>query len=316
LLGNFRLKLLAIFFAAALWSVVAYTSNPTTSHDYKLRIDNPTTSGLPTGLVVVGDVPQVSVKVIATADNFAHFDSRALHAVGDFSHVKVGTNQVPIRVDSGDPAVQVDAPSTIPVTIDELGKATLTVSVVTVHTLAAGYHQQPNATTITPATVEVEGPKTLLAVAEAIVLVDLADATPGASQQLSVTIRDGKSKDKPAIKGVKVTPQTVAVKMAIQADAITLEKPVGFTLTGQPASGYRITKVTIEPLAVQATGLQNTLANLNLLTTDPVDVSNAKSDVVKTVTIRPPSGVEVNQKTASVHVYISQIPGVSPSASP
>jgi len=73
-----------------------------------------------------------------------------------------------------------------------------------------------------------------------------------------------------------------------------------------------VTNVTIAPLEVLATGLQATLNNL-LLATDPVDISNAKGDVVRTVTIRPPSGVEVAQKTATVHVFISQAPGVSPS---
>ena len=33
-------------------------------------------------------------------------------------------------------------------------------------------------------------------------------------------------------------------------------------------------------------------------------------------TVRPPNGVEFSQKTATVHVFISAAPGVSPSASP
>lgn len=313
--GNLRLKLLAIFFAAALWSVVAYTSNPTTSHGYRLNID---VQGLPTNLVIVGSLPQVPVTVVATADNFRNFDqgggSRSLHAVGNFSSVKVGPNQVPIRIDSADPAVQVDAPRTIPVTIDELGSANLPVSIERAHALPSGYHEQASATTVTPSSVRVDGPKSLLPNAEAIVVIELDSVTATSSQTPPVVVRDSRTKKQ--ISGMKVTPPQVTVKLVIQADAVTMEKPVGFTLTGQPAAGYRITRVTIEPLAVQATGLQNTLATVNLLFTDPVDVSNQKSDVVKTVAIRPPSGVETNQKTATVHVYISQIPGVSPSPSP
>ncbi|HET9847354.1 MAG TPA: CdaR family protein [Candidatus Dormibacteraeota bacterium] len=306
--GNLRLKLLAIFFAVALWSVVAYTSNPTTSQKFRVRLDSPV---VPAGLVIVGDVPQVSVTVTATAENFHGFDPRSLHVIGNFTNVKVGPNQVPIRVDSGDSAVLVDAPSTVAVTMDQLAKSSMAVSIVTAHSLPSGFHEQPNATSITPSTVEVEGPKTLLATAEAVVLVDLADPTQlGTNLSYIVVVRDTKTK-KPI--SSKVTPPEVQVKIVIQADAVTQAKPVGFTLTGQPASGYRITKVTIEPLTVQATGLQSTLAQLNLLTTDPVDVTNQKSDVVKTVAIHPPNGVEVNQKTATVHVYISQIPGVSPS---
>jgi hypothetical protein len=50
-----------------------------------------------------------------------------------------------------------------------------------------------------------------------------------------------------------------------------------------------------------------------LLATDPIDITGAKTDIVKTVTIRPPDGVTTNQKTAQVHVFISAIPGASPS---
>ena len=307
--GNLRLKLLAIFFAVALWSVVAYTSNPTTSQKFKVRLDTPV---VPSGLVIVGDVPQVTVTVTATADNFHGFDSRSLHVIGNFANVKVGPNQVPIRVDSGDSAVLVDAPSTVLVTMDQLAKSSMAVSVVTAHSLPSGFHEQPNATTITPSTVEVEGPKTLLATAEAVVLVDLATDPTQLSANVSyiVVVRDTKTK-KPIQS--KVTPPQVSVKIVIQADAITVPKPVGWTVTGQPAAGYRITNVQIAPVEVQATGLQTIWATLSLLATDPVDVSNSKSDVVRTVTIRPPAGIEVNQKTATVHVFISQIPGVSPS---
>jgi YbbR domain-containing protein len=121
---------------------------------------------------------------------------------------------------------------------------------------------------------------------------------------------------KPLTKSMTVTPPQVSVKMVIQADAITVAKSVGFTLTGQPAAGYRVSNVQIAPLEVQATGLQNTLTGLVLLATDPIDITGAKADIVRTVTLRPPDGVTVNQKTAQVHIFISPIPGVTPSSSP
>lgn len=309
MLGNLRLKLLAIFFAVALWSVVAYTSNPTTSHKYNLRIDHPV---VPTGLVIVGDLPQVPVTVTATAENFKNFDQRTLHVVANFNNVKVGNNEVPVRVDKGDAPVEVDAPSTVPVVIDQLGTATMTVSIERVHALPSGFHEQTSATTVTPTSVRVDGPKSELAASEAVARVDLDGLQPpGITQPTTVVVRDAKSKK--IFNSMKITPLQVTVKLVIQADAMTVPKPVGWTLTGQPAAGYRITNVQIAPLEVQASGLQSALATLNLLATDPVDVSNAKSDVVRTVTIRPPAGIEVNQKTATVHVFISPAPGVSPS---
>jgi len=286
--------------------VVAYAQNPTQSRNYQLSIAPPT---LPAGLVVVGALPLVPVTVIGTADNLLRFDKGALHVTANFSNVKVGQNRVPIDVQNSDPNINIASPRSVAVTVDELGTSTQTVSIERVHALPPGFHEQANATTITPASVRVEGPKSQLTGIQAVVLVDLEPLqAPGSSQPYKVVIWDANKKP---LSTMVVTPLQVTVKMVIQADAITLSKPVGWTLTGQPATGYRVTNVQIAPLEVQATGLQSALS-LPLLATDPVDISGAKGDVIKTVTIRPPTGVDVNQKTAQVHVFISPIPGVTP----
>jgi len=297
--------------------VVAYAQNPTQSHPYGLRMDTPV---LPAGLVLVGDVPQVTVTAIGTSDHMRAFDIQLranpnmLHISGNFSGTRIGRNDVPIHVNNPDPTITIVAPNTVTVAIDELGTTTQPVSIERVKALPPGFHELASATTVTPASVRIDGPKSQLTGVQAVVLVDLdALVAPGFNQPYSVVVWD---KNKKTLKSLVATPAQVSVKMVIQADAITVAKPVGFTLTGQPAAGYRVSNVQIAPLEVQATGLQNTLTGLVLLATDPIDITGAKADVVKTVTIRPPDGVTTNQKTAQVHVFISPIPGVTPSASP
>jgi hypothetical protein len=296
--------------------VVAYAQNPTQSKPYNLVLDRPT---LPAGLVVVGSLPQVSVTAIGTADNLRTFDAQfranasALHATGNFAGTRIGKNDVPVRVSNDNPNITLVAPGTVVVNLDELGSTTQAVSIERVHALPPGYHEQVSATTITPPTVKVDGPKSQFAGIEAVVQVDLDSLQAPVTTSPTVVIRDAKTK-KP-VPQMTVSPAQVSVKMVIQADAMTVPKPVGWTLTGQPAVGYRVTNVQIAPLEVQATGLQNILTGIVLLATDPVDISGQKTDVVKTITIRPPAGVELNQKTAQVHVFISPAPGVSPAPS-
>jgi hypothetical protein len=313
LLGNFRLKLIAIFFAVALWSVVAYASNPTQTRSSRLPVAS-VAQTMPSGLTLVGDPPQVTVTVIGTADSFKNFDWRDISVSGNFSKVHVGNNQVPIRVNNTAAAVQIDAPSAIPVAVDQLASTNLNVTVQRIHALTPGYHEQTNATTLSPSSVRVDGPRGKLNGITAAVVIDLDTINaPGVNRPFPVVIHDASNN---AITNLKVTPPTITVKMVIEADAITVAKAVGWTLTGQPAAGFRVTNVQITPLQVQATGLQNTLGTFSLLSTDPVDVSNQKSDVIKTVAIRAPNGVTISPTTASVHVFISAAPGVSPSASP
>jgi hypothetical protein len=263
---------------------------------------------------VVGKVPPVPVTVIGTAGDLARFVPASLHVTGNFSNVKVGTNRVPIDVQNTDPTITIVAPSSVSVTIDDLGSSTQTVSIERVNALAPGFHEQAAATTITPATVRVDGPKSQLGGIQAVVVIDLANVTAGGTTQ-TFLVQVWNANKKP-VQQMTATPPQVSVKMVIQADALTLNKPLGFTLTGQPAAGYRVTNVQIGPLEVQATGLQNTLAALLLMPTDPVDITGAKSDVIRTVTIRPPDGVTVSLKSATVHVFISPTPGVTPTSSP
>ena len=297
--------------------MVAYAQNPTQDHKYSVRMDTPV---LPAGLVLVGDVPQVVVTAIGTADHMHTFDVQlranpsSLHISGNFANAHVGRNDVPIHVNNSDPTITIVAPSSVTVTIDELGTTTQPVSIERVKALPPGFHEQTSATTVTPASVRIDGPKSQLTGIQAVVLVDLdALVAPGFNQPYSVVVWD---KNKKPLKSLVATPAQVSVKMVIQADAITVAKAVGFTLTGQPAAGYRVSNVQIAPLEVQATGLQNTLTGLVLLATDPIDITGAKADIVRTVTIRPPDGVTTNQKTAQVHVFISPIPGASPSPAP
>jgi hypothetical protein len=294
--------------------VVAYAQNPTQSHSYGLKIDNPV---LPAGLVLVGDVPQVTITAIGTLDHLSHFDAQLranpgmLHISGNFAGTKVGKNDVPIHVNNSDPTITIVAPSSVTVTIDEKGTATLAVSIERVKSLPPGFHEQATATTVTPPSVSVEGPKSQLTGIQAVVLVEMDSlVAPGPTQPFSVVLWDANKK--PVTKSMTVTPAQVTVKMVIQADAITVTKGVGWTLTGQPAACYHLVNAQIAPLEVQATGLQNTLSGLVLLATDPVDLTGTKTDVIKTVTIRPPAGVELNQKTAQVHVFIAPISGASP----
>jgi len=263
--------------------VVAYAQNPTQDHKYSLRMDTP---ALPAGLVLVGDVPQVTITAIGSSDHMRAFDIQLranpslLHIKGNFSGTHVGKNDVPIRVNNADPTITVVAPSTISVTLDELGTTTLPVSIERVKALAPGFHEQTAATTVTPPNVRIDGPKSQLTGIQAVVLVEMdAYNSPGFNQPFSVVLWD--QNKKPVTKSMTATPAQVTVKMVIQA-----------------------------------TGLQNTLAGLVLLATDPIDLTGAKADIVKTVTIRPPDGVTTNQKTAQVHVFISPIPGATPSSSP
>ncbi|HYM50728.1 MAG TPA: CdaR family protein [Candidatus Limnocylindrales bacterium] len=305
--GNLRLKLLAIACALAMWGGVAYAENPTTNKVFSLTLDRP---NVPAGLVVLGSLPPIQVTVVGSAQTLRNFDQRSLTVSADFSRLHAGSNRVAVQVHSTDPTVPdsgLDYQSAISVLADEVASADLAVTVQRLHQLPSGFHEV--ATAVNPAKVTVHGPKSELAGAQAVVQVDLADQQAVIDQSFSVSVLDPNGHK---ISQALATPAQVEVKVTIEPDAVTETKAAGAAITGQPAPGYHVTNIQVTPLTVSATGLADVLSALQQVASDPVDVSNQTADVVKTVALRPPAGVQVSPRTVQVHVFIAKNPQASP----
>ncbi len=311
LLGNLQIKLLAISLAAALWYLVAVSENPIEARTYYLTVEH---GPPPSGLVVMGELRAIPVTVVAAADTLRDFDPKSsLKATAPFGNLHRGHNLVPVRVDQlGQSVIIRRVPDTIPLEVDEIGTARREVVIERLRKVQAGYHEV--SVSVNPKEVTIQGPQSQLAGIDAVVLVDLEGRQSPFEEPLGVVVRDATKK---RLDTLSVTPAEVTVKMTIQADAVAETKTVGFSLTGQPAAGYRVTNATISPVTVSVTGLAATLDSLPQLTAEPVDITNASSDVVRTVSIRIPTGVlEINPKQVTIHVSIAKNPQVSPGPSP
>jgi YbbR domain-containing protein len=310
LLGNLRLKLLAVAAATALWATVAYTENPTAERTFQINGSQIQHTAVPVGLVLIGDLPPVSVTVVGPADALRTFDPNAsLRLSANFSGLHQGTQSVPVQIVDTDNSTHLRAqPASIAVTVDQLATVTATVTLDQQGSVPVGFHLV--SAVIDPKQVSVAGPKSLLANIDAYVVITLDGHQSFFQDTPIVSVRDQKKK---LVPGLLISPATVTVKVTIQADAVTEAKVVGWTLTGQPAPGYRVSNVTVTPLEVSVTGLAATLDTIQQMPTDPVDISNATADVVKTVAVRLPAGVQdVSPKSVQVHVFIVKIPQPSP----
>lgn len=303
LLGNLKLKALALGFAVVLWGVVAYSENPTVRNTYTLPVDH---SSLPASMLIVGDNPSVSVTVTASAQT--HFDQRSLQVQADFSHVHPGVNSIPVHVLTSNSAVTLDAPSSILVRVDEWTSLSLPVTIQRLKTPPTGFHEVAGSATTVPSKVTVQGPKSQMTGVQAVVQVNLTDQP--FDEVMNVHVLDGAGHQ---IDRGSAVPANVEVKIPVQPDEITETKAAGAAIAGQPSAGYSVTNIQVSPLSVQATGLADVLAGLKLLASDPVDVGGATADVVRTVRLRPPAGVQVSPLTVQVHVFITKNPQASPS---
>jgi YbbR domain-containing protein len=112
------------------------------------------------------------------------------------------------------------------------------------------------------------------------------------------------------VPSVEVEPSSARVRIAVARELANRTLPVVPQIVGQPALGYRIASVTVEPLVVNVSGESGTISQLENVMTDPIDIGGRTSDLEATIPFALPDGVSVTgDDMARVVVTIAEASG-------
>ena len=311
---NWQLKVLGLFIAGTTWTVVAYAGNPPTAESFKgiaLEHGQP-----PSGLVLIREPAPVTVTVRGLQSSLANFHKESLHAVIDLSGAHKGSNLLPVhvRVDSPDQSVLFAAvdPDNAEVVLDQLATVQRKVDV--------RVHGTPNgccvagAGTASPDSVTLQGPAQQLETAIAYVDVNVDGQGAAVQQTIQVQVQ---GPDRKALSVVSSQPAQVIARVDITS--VKQDRPSGINpvLTGQLATGFQIADEQLSPLTVEIEGEPGIITAIHFIDTDPINISGASSDIIATVTLRPPAGVTVlTRGPFTIHLVIKPNPQVKASPSP
>ena len=92
------------------------------------------------------------------------------------------------------------------------------------------------------------------------------------------------------VPNVEIDPERARVRIAVARELANRTLPVVPIIIGQPAAGYRITSVTVEPLVVTVSGEEATVSQLETADTEPIDISGRNRDLEASVRIALPAG--------------------------
>ena len=106
---------------------------------------------------------------------------------------------------------------------------------------------------------------------------------------------------------VEVTPGVAHVRVAVFSDRTTRSVPVSPVLTGQPAPGFELAAISVDPLLVTVEGDADQLVAVLRADTDPISISGATDTVDRTVRLALPPGV-LAVDSAEVRVKITLRP--------
>jgi YbbR domain-containing protein len=251
----------------------------------------------------------VSVRITADEDIWDRLSIDDFKASVDLSATKQSEVTLPVKVsvDRGDVKVVEVSPPLIVVDLEPLTTRTVPVQVKLIGAPPLGYDLSESK--VSPDNVTVSGPESLVnLVAAAVADVNLTGVQVNLEHQFPLTARDSGGSD---INGVQLDPDQAKVALTIDRQELDVVYVVNPTISGNVAPGYRVTTVEANPAFVSIKAPVDVLQSISVLTTEPIAVDGAQSDVVRNVKLRLPADAQVNGASDEVvvTVRVSAAPG-------
>lgn len=287
ILGNLPLMFMALLLATLAWVVALEQANPTIQRSYAQPIPvKPTNLG--EELLIVGAFDKrVQVTLQTTQSVWENLEVEDFEATIDLRGLSPGTYDVVVKVEVGqEPATVLSIqPESVEVAIDSAASQIVPVQVATEGEPAVGYVMRQK--TVEPTDVTVQGPTSYVTrVVHGFAALSIDGADENVEESLTIRPQDA---DGDTVPYVSLTPDNVEVLITIEPSGYHSTLAVQAVLTGEVASGYRITDISIDPPTVTVFGDPADLAALEegFIETKPINVAGAQEDVV----VRPGLGV-------------------------
>lgn len=302
--------ILAFLLAVAVWISAVTARDPVEQNLFprpvtieRLHLDE--------GLVIANEVAtqaQVTISAPNSIWNRMLTDRNPIRAYMDLTGLAAGTYTVDVKVQPlHRPATVVSHnPDQVTVVLEKLETREYGITFIRRGEPAIGFETgQP---TLSENQVTISGPTSSVArIQDVQVVVDLSQANESITRVVDVQVLDASGLP---VEGLTVEPEQVTIQQPISQRAGYRNVVVRAVWTGQVASGYRLTNVSVWPLSVTVFSRNPTLVNRlpGYVETSPVNVTNVKDDLELRVPLNLPDGVEVDgEQTVLVQVGVAAI---------
>ena len=298
---------LALLLALTLWTYVSFITNPNARRQLPTAVQ---VVGLPDGLILVDPGTGLPTDLTASTTLTISGPEREIEALSSADFTALinlddagpGVSRVPISVEGPDVArVRSREPDEITVRL-----ARELVATVPVTTTLQG--QPPFSFSVGRVTqgareAVVRGPEDLVRrVVAAVATVDLQGQTVDLAATLPLTPVDAMGDP---VEGVTITPEEVAVRVPILAQLGPQQVSVVPTLIGQPAPGYAVGNISVDPNVVEVvtSGVMT-----GTFSTEPIDLTGLTGPITRTVGLQRPPNVITRPADIPVTVRVSIVP--------
>jgi YbbR domain-containing protein len=296
LLENVGLMLLALMIAAVVWIAAEWDRDPIQEGVYDQPIPVRVENRPPGTFLAEGWQQEVQVRMRAPRSvwdqlTIGDFDA-VLNLSPNLTPLEPGSYWVPVDVSIDQELAQLleVEPKLIKVELEAIGERTVPVDIQVRGEVELGY--QADEPVVESDTVKARGPVSLVdQVMQAASSVSLRSARATVEENVTLTPLDAEGK---RINGVTLSPEQVQVSVPVRPLPNVKEMSVTWTQVGQPAEGYHITNVGIDPPVVRVRGPVFVRRELpGFLTTEPISIDGRTEDVVERLLLELPPGVSM-----------------------
>lgn len=264
---------------AIVWLIAIDQENPLVTQEYREKIViqsrgldqqlQPTENLATQSVVLTLRAPKNSWEVLKTSD---------IQAFVDLTGLQKGSYELPIQVQIANPDVQVQEiePAMLPLQLDQVISKVVPVRVQIADSAAFGYDWQTPSSN--PVSVTVQGPASQVnrvAVADVQVLLRGARSQVQSFQKVNVLDQTNQ-----VVELVDALPQLVEVVVPVERWPGRKEVAVRVNLEGEPALGFRLGAIKVEPSTIVLRGGNDVLNQVpGFVETEALSVANATSDL-------------------------------------
>lgn len=306
-LGTF---LLSFAIAFAVWISAVVAADPSEERDYP----NPLTleiRGLDPGLVMLGTIPsQVQLRLSAPVSLWERLTGRpdSVHVFIDLTDLGTGEHTVPLEVDSQFRPFRVVQviPSDVTINLEPLAIEEFPITTQLDGVPALGFEVSDVA--VDPAVATVSGPATLVAQVEHVIArLNVGDAREMVSSQVALQTVDENGN---VLSGLTVEPVAAEVEQDIVQAGGYRDVAVNVETVGQPAGGFRVTSISVDPPIVTLFSTDTNLISAlpGYVSTLPLDLSASEENITARLALNLPQGVIVVGDEQNVEVQIGIAP--------
>lgn len=284
--------LMSVLLAIIIWSIAVRADDPIITKGLQI----PVTSA---GLLPINGIPDIEEEtVLITIEGpttvINNLTASDFQAVVDLSQASVGQSELDIVVEHESSAtVAFQDPPTTQVIVEEIVDREIPVFVNVRGNAARGYETETPL--INPQTIIVTGPATRVNQLDSVQLSLFLDDAREDVERVRRPVFVDRAGNTVSPTGLQLSAEEINVTVPINQLAGVAEKSILVTWTGEPAFGYRLLNIDVEPASLLVTGPAAVLDEVRSVRTEEVDLTGLTDSLTQQVAIELPDLVELDE---------------------